>query len=929
MFREGAGDRAGGMAGAAPSICRGGEHAVDLDGPSDKQFRPFPAAWIERSAFEIFAETAAAYPDKTAIDDGESFLTYREVHEQALGLARHIAASVERGRPVAVALPNGSTYPVAMLAALAAGCPYVPLDLSFPEARNSRILKHAGIAAVIVDRSTSEAVGRMGKELPQLDFERAARDAGQGAPLGAASPDDIAFVIYTSGSTGQPKGAYFNQRSLLHDAMRRINSTHMAADDRLALLFAPTVRPAQEDIFGTLFSGGTIFVVDLRRKGLQEFVRVLRRGRITICFSVPYVFRRIIELCEDKSVFQTVRCYCLASDRVFASDVELFRRNFPPTSRLSVGVGSTETNWYAHWFLPPDAPVADQLVPVGYVPPGYEVALLDEGGKPVPRGEAGEFVITSRYVAQGYWNDDMLTKRVFSASPDDPMARSFRIGDLGRMRADGLLELIGRKDRQLKIRGNRVEPAEIEATIREHKEVRDAAVIPRIDGRHIELAAYVVVAEGSRLTGADLALWLVDRLPGPMRPKDIYLVAEIPMLGNFKHDIIALTEMDGKRRAEGQTGVAPKAGNAAAAGDARIGEAVAAAWKRLLDPATFDDDMSWENAGGDSAAGMELIFELERRLERPVAMELLGPRTRPSDLVASLRAPSGDARGARAAAGPSTGRPLVFYLPGLLGAVLNDMRFTRLLADAFEVRVIDYPPIDPASLAPIDFDRFVADIVAQIRASAGAGEPVRILGYSMGGMAAYEAARILAAEGVEIEFLGVVDFSPAYLEHSFWHAMGTEPALRKLARVARLRRFSSMTGRHLIARIVERQLHLGQYGLLAWEWRVLSALQLRETCANFRLVALQYLRANATKGYRAKPYGGRLHLFRADNPDWQQYGLGEDLRWREFCRDLVIWPLTGGHVDIFRAPHVENSARVVTRALREAERAQPAAKFIA
>jgi amino acid adenylation domain-containing protein len=923
MSRDEVGDPAGRMSGGLLSVAEGGDHAVDHDGPVGKPFRAFPLDWIERAPFALFAETAAAHPDKTAIDDGESFLTYREAHEQAVDLARHIAGAVPPGRPVGIALPNGSTYPVAMLAALAAGRAYVPLDLSFPETRNSRILKHAGVAAVIVDRQTREVVSRMGAELPQLDFDALARDGGNGAPLPPTSPDDAAFIIYTSGSTGQPKGAYFNQRSLMHDAMRRINATHLAPDDRLALLFAPTVRPAQEDIYGTLFTGGTLFVVDLRRKGLQEFVRVLKRGRITLCFSVPYVFRRIIDLCEDKSVFQTVRNYCLASDRVFSSDVELFRRHFPATSRLSIGVGSTETNWYAIWFMAPDAPLEDQLVPVGYAPPHYTVSLLDEEGRPVPRGEPGEFVITSRFVAQGYWNDEVLTKRVFSVSEKDPKARNFRIGDLGRMRADGLIELIGRRDRQLKIRGNRVEPAEIEATIREHPAVRDAAVIPRIDERHIELAAYIVVKEEASLSSADLALWLADRLPGPMRPKDIYLLAEIPMLGNFKHDIIALTEMDKQRRAEVAAADAPRAA-AAFAEDNALREAVAAAWKRRLDPATYDQDIAWENAGGDSAAGMELIFELERQLGRPVAMEVLGPRTRPSDLIAALAASAAPSAGplttpAAPASAATAARPLVLYFPGLFGAVLNDMRFAQLLSDEFDVRVLEYPPVEPTRLAPIDFDALVAGLVVQIRAIAG-DAPLRILGYSMGGMAAYEAARILSEDGADIAFLGIIDFSPAYLEHSFWHTLGTEPTALKLMRLARVGRLYRFSLQRLVERLVERQLHRRQYRLLAWEWRLLEALGLRQVCLNFRVAAVQYLRANTTKDYRAKPYAGRMHLFRAEeNPDWKQYGLSDDLRWGELCPEVTVHTLTGGHVDIYRPPHVETTLRVVSEALRLSE----------
>lgn len=557
---------------------------VDADGPWDRPFRPFLASWLERPAFEIFAETAAASADKTAIDDGESVLTYRDLRDQAVALAWRIAAMVERGAPIGIALPNGATYPVAMLAALAAGCPYVPLDLSFPEARNALIFEHSGMKAVISDATTREAVSRMAPTVPQIDFAEA---AGRGAapPLPPASADDCAFILYTSGSTGQPKGVYFDQRGLLHDAMRRTNCTHLSAEDRLALVFAPTVQAAQQDVFGALLNGATLFVVDVRRKGLQELVRVLQRGRITLLFCVPFIFRQLVEHCRDPKVFETIRHLCFAADRVFATDIELFRRHFPPSSLISIGVGSTEANLFCHWFIPRDRAMVEPLVPVGYVLPGYRVTIADDEGNAVPRGEAGEMVITGRYIALGYWNDDAPSRRAFAPAPDDPKARVFRTGDLMRMRPDGLLELIGRKDRQLKIRGNRVEPAEIEATIRRHPDIRDVAVIARTDNSSVELAAYVVADKAASLSSAALSAWLIERLPEAMRPKDIALVDEIPMLGNFKHDIAALTALDRKGAAARRlAAAAERPVRAALPQSPDIRDAVRTAWERALGP---------------------------------------------------------------------------------------------------------------------------------------------------------------------------------------------------------------------------------------------------------------------------------------------------------------------------------------------------------
>jgi acyl-CoA synthetase (AMP-forming)/AMP-acid ligase II len=252
---------------------------------------------LDDTIFDIFARVAAREGNKTAVDDGEHFLTYPEVHDQALRLACRIAVFVTPGTPVGLLLPNGTTFPVAVLAALAAGHPFVALDPSFPEARNAFIVKHAGIQAIVVDDTTRDQVKRLDPAMPQIDVS-ATGHAGA-ANLPSSSPDNIAVICYTSGSTGQPKGVVHTQRNLLHYVIQRLDMTDLGADDRVALPMGTTVMFATKDILSGLLSGATLFIVDLRRSGLQELVRVLRRGRITTLRTVPVVMRQLIKLCRD------------------------------------------------------------------------------------------------------------------------------------------------------------------------------------------------------------------------------------------------------------------------------------------------------------------------------------------------------------------------------------------------------------------------------------------------------------------------------------------------------------------------------------------------------------------------------------------------------------------------------------------------------
>ena len=454
---------------------------------------------LDDTVFSIFTDVAAREGHKTAIDDGDRYFTYAEVHDHAVRLARRIAAVTAPGAPVGIILPNEAAFPVAVLAVLAAGCIFVALDPSFPEARNAFIVKHAGLTAIVVDDTTRSLAKRLDPTIPQIDLAATAHEDTTGLPAG--SPDKVATICYTSGSTGQPKGVVHTQRNLIYYVMQRLAMTPLAADDRVAILTGTTVLIGIKDILGGLLSGATLFIVDLRGKGLQELVRVLHRGRITTLRTSPIVIRQLIKLCRNAEVFDNLQHVFLSSDRLFPCRCRSYCvASCHPRAECPLSMGSTETQLITHWFIDRDRPMKESIVPVGYVQPDFQVALVDDRGVPLPQGEIGEIVVTSRYIALGYWRDEIETKRCFSPDSGDSQARTFRTGDLGRMNGEGLLELIGRKDRQIKIRSNRVEPAEVEATIRMHPQVSDAAVINRHDSDNIELVAYVVADKAGLLT---------------------------------------------------------------------------------------------------------------------------------------------------------------------------------------------------------------------------------------------------------------------------------------------------------------------------------------------------------------------------------------------------------------------------------------------
>jgi amino acid adenylation domain-containing protein len=896
---EGGGSGSVVEAARALSVARRDPHCpIDLGGPDNPHFRPFPRAWLDRPIFEIFAEVASAHADRIAIDDGETILTYREVHERARDLAWSIARHVDVGAPVAIALPESAAYPVAVLAALAAGRPIVALDLSAPRARNALILHEAEPQAIVVDPSTRAAVLEMAPTLAQIDM--GARGEERRGPAPTASPDDIAFIVYTSGSEGRPKGVYHAQRNILHKTVQRITWAHFSAADRTLQLFPGSSSAAQRDILAPLLTGARMYIVDLKRKGLQEVVRTVVRGRITLFRSQPYLFRRLLGLCRDASLFQYVREVDLAGDPAFPSDLALFHRFFPRDCLFTLTLASTEAGTTCHWYVPRDKAFDRPIVPIGYVIPDYEVALVGEDGRPVPRGEVGELLITSRYVALGYWKDAARTRNSFATAPGDPKARTVRSGDLGRMRADGLIELVGRKGRQIKIRGQRVEPAEVEATIRLNPAVKEAAVITRGGDEFAEIVAYVEMEKSAALTAAALGAWLAERLPQAMRPRHIFFLDELPQLSNFKLDIHALYELDRAAVA------APHIEEAAPAPTRRLADpAIAAAvgdeWRRLFGDALFAADRSWEGSGGDSLKALELIFALEVKLGRPVPMSLLGPATRPSDLIALLD---------RAGDGPV--HPDLFFFPGWRGPILHEMRFVQAVEKKFGVKVLDYPPLDPVRLQPFDLTMIVDACLTAVRAAARDGAPLRLLGYSYGAQIAFECARRLNEEGFPIEFLGIVD-APARRR-----SLSSGARAKKTAPKSRLTRIRTLwrEPEYAFMRILQDTMRRRRFRTMAWIWRLLTWLGMRHGRLVFQDVAIDVLRREMALGHRTLFYPGRLCLFRGtETREWLETNAAEDLGWRKFCEGVAIWHVAGDHTGIFDPARVDATAQAVFEAL--------------
>lgn len=649
---------------------------LDFQGPTTVAFQRFEYEWLQRPVFSLFTDIARKYADNIAIKDDIRQLTYREVHLWAVRVAVELKPSITKGEPIGIALRNDAFFPVAMLASLALGCPHVPLDISLPLARNELIIAHSGLKKII----TMEDIPPLSKDLEYIFIDSLSPIVKQLFEP-EATCDDIAYINYTSGSTGIPKGVFQNQRNLLHDVMQYTNSIHLSARDRLTLFYSPSVSGAIRDIFGSLLNGAALYIKNLKDTGLYDLAAFIVREKITIYHSIPNIFRTFLQLSNKGVGFSSVRLIYLAGDRIFNTDVDLYRQFFSNDCLLYVGIGATEiATIYRQWFIRQDTIISQECIPVGYSVPDREMILVNQHDESVPQGEIGEIIVSSRYISLEYWNNPQQTRQIFRSDGD---VRTFRTGDMGRINADGLLEFIGRKDDQVKINGHRVEISEVEGTLMNHPYIRRCAVFSdRINASDSLIAFFM---GDIHLEESALKEWLSDYLPVYMIPQRCIQTDEIPLLHNFKNDYSLLKERYQEYILKEQ--IREKTVQRDADGkESKLLSLLRKTWIEFLDSKSFDENISWKNAGGNSLNAVNFLVQLEAVLGTTLPTDWLHGGMKPQEIYAYLsNIPISDKTAAN---------KIIYFFPPLLGFTENARVFLRDLSVHCAIKIINYPDLD-------------------------------------------------------------------------------------------------------------------------------------------------------------------------------------------------------------------------------------------
>jgi amino acid adenylation domain-containing protein len=561
-----------------------------------------------RCIHELFEEQAARRPDAEAVAGDQERLTYGELDRRADRLASVLrAAEVGLEVRVGVCLERSPELVVAILAVLKAGGAYVPLDPEYPRERLALLLADARPAVLLTCRRLAGRLPESAARVVCLDDE--GRPPGPRLP-GRATLDNLAYVIYTSGSTGRPKGVLVRHRSLVHSTLARLRY-YREPIGKFLLLSSSAFDSSVAGIFGTLCSGGTLVLPPHgAERDPREVAGRVAAERVTHVLYLPSVHALVLEEGRPERL-ASLRAVIVAGE---ACPADLVGRHLQalPHARLFNEYGPTEGTV---WSTVHECGLADAAgpVPIGRPAPHARVYLVDRFGNPVPVGVPGEVYVGGAGVAEGYLGAADLTAERFVPDPFGarPGGRLYRTGDLARYRLDGTIEFLGRADQQVKVRGHRVEPGEIEAALAGHPGVRDAAVLARVDTPgDRRLVAHVVPREGAALAAAELREFLRARLPAHLLPDAVVLLAALPRTPNGKLDRQALPPPDWQP----PLGPVPRS---------PAEEVVAGIWREVLGVRTVSRDDDFFDLGGHSLLAARVMARVRDAFEADLPLRAL------------------------------------------------------------------------------------------------------------------------------------------------------------------------------------------------------------------------------------------------------------------------------------------------------------------
>ncbi len=873
---------------------------------------PMPAAQLERRAqvnatagpvpqhllHEPVLAAAAAHPERIAVVDTAGSYTYDELLQRVSGISAALtAAGTAPGDVVAIALDKCLDQIASVLAVLAVGGVYLPIDPGQPAARRDRILADSGAARCICAEAVELPVSALVVTEIATGTRSEATTGAQGAAVTARRhPDDLAYIIYTSGSTGTPKGVMISHRGAANTVADISERYGIGADDRVLGLANLGFDLSVYDIFGALSLGATLVLPDPQRRGdPTHWAEVVARHGVTVWNSVPAQLQMLsLYLASPgagKPEVGTLRVAMLSGDWIPVTLPDEIRAQIPCLRVISMG-GATEASIWSIYYeigtVDPDA----ASIPYGYPLRNQSFHVLDHELRERPEWVAGELYIGGVGVAMGYRNDPERTAQRFLTHPRTG-EKLYRTGDFGRYLPSGAIEFLGREDDQVKIRGHRIELAEVEAAVLSHPQVSAAMVlVDGADALRRRLAAFVVCSTAVagadtggtlRASGAaeraaaevpgDLESYLREHLPSYMVPSVLVGLDAIPVTANGKVDRAALAaRLAGLTAAEAAGGDEPHAG---------LETTLAQLWAEVLKIERVGRNDDFFAMGGNSLLSTQLVAKVRERIPQAASMyfDTLVRELLPEPTVAAMaRYLAGVASEVSSEPvrrqvvspmvplGHGTEDPVVLLVHDGTGKFYNFAELPPLLDPNRKVLGLTAGDADTyLKAAPgVLLARRVSAYARLVRTERPGA--VQVAGFGSTAVLALELARALTTGGVPVQRVVLLDPyrltadpGEVALEYLFAREIGVAPAIAGLPES-----FAQVPGAQPAGTRADRIAAIGAAVQIATDLTAASRFEIfcRTTAALY--------------GYRVQPYTGPVHIVGAPEPGLD--GLVAELR---------------------------------------------------
>ncbi len=857
-----------------------------------------PALGRGRCLPGLVADRAATAPTAPAVHDGAARLTYADLMVAADRLAGQLRAlGVGPETPVGICADRSARLVVALLAVLRAGGSCVPLDPAYPIDRLRLMLTDADAPVVLAEARYVDRLTTAGRSVVVLDdVPLAGEEPLTGLPPQSVRPDQAAYVLYTSGSTGTPRGVVLEHAGLVNHALAAGRLYRLQPSDRVLQFASPSFDISIEEIFATLAAGGCVVprppdlplggvelldwlesrqitVMDLPTAYWHEWVGDLTTRRL----ALPSSLRLVIVGGEKASPSVYAAWRELAGDRV------AWVNTYGPTEASVVSTAfEPATDWW---------PVQGVELPIGRPVPGVRVRVLDSLGHRVPVGVRGELHIGGVGVARGYLSDPGATSRAFGPDPDQPDQRVYATGDIVRWLPDGSLTYVGRTDTQIKLRGFRIEPGEVEAALAASGIVDESLVLVRGAPGSERLVAYAVTrGPASNHLDRELREFLSERLPVHLVPDTVVPLASLPRTPNDKVDLEALPAPSdyGLARAEPTDDI-----------ERRLLEI----WRSLLDTEPIGVRDNFFDLGGHSLLAVRLFARVEQALgtRLPLATLITAPTI--GELAAVVRrerpAPSWDSL---VPLQPAGWRTPIFLLHEPNGLVLVYRDLVRRLGDDQAVYGLQSVGLDRRRQPLTRIPDMAAHYVGELRSVQPRG-PYLLGGFCYGGVLALEMAHQLQRAGDEVALVALLDATP------FGHGGGQrrETLVRRAHR--RSRQFLATDPGSRLPMIPETARRILTRSLIHQE---------RPLPRVLRDVPL--INWMSMRGYRTPEYHGRVTLFVQDLGQGVNVARRRQL-WEGVTKNLDVRTVVSEgvtHLTMLAEPHVAELARELRAAVDEA-----------